>query len=1116
MPSLGNSVPPKALTPPKSPSADRNDGPTKTHVAPHRQSSGDVARAHGVKRSEILKANPRLNHQPYLAPKDRAEIPQNQEARSKRHTVQTGETPRTIATQHGVTESALREENGLEPHEDVSAGEELNIPENDDAQDDTNGVRTTRYVLADRLERTTATNVTGQTQDPVSTAAETTDAAAARVVETRLPPPDLLSRLPRGERDEMVANANQAKAELDQAVEAEIQARVNSPGQPPLTFETLHSVATQAVATRFNGTQSEIAVKDSLERVETARQAELNKTPLERAQERTDAAAERVRAAEDNLASIEASGVTRYVSSAADAARTELADAQAELHEAIRQELAMKVDSNTIPPRYLNNGDVTGYYAEQIGDRIGLTPGAQSALDSAVIAYRVTSAAESGGPQAAMAQLRALTPGLPPDVLQRALNDPEMQQVADEVAAYVANEVANVYAQSGEYEPYMAAEKLAELTAGLPPDVAAEVIEASMPSIQNIIDSEMENNLSTSGATLEALSSALGAAQGSAKGEAVTSEVAAMLIAGSKEHGNEMGYAAWIVAEELSKAVGRGADASLTVELARQAAVTGDIDGIPGVEYANNLLRLTSDQLVYLQNEAQYATEEYAKQSQELAWILSGPAKYATPEEQQAIIDEYRASHPELVAAEERLNKLGGQVMRTADALVSLPPELRGLPAAQQLEQDVAELTTDKHVEFAVSSSSDAQQVVSDMLDRADKGEDTLLSHLKDITAWIEQPTNFVKNMGGLVTKAIAGKAIQALGPDGTNVTEAGKQLDRLNQYADFLGLDQKTMSEVVDQFKIAANPDTTPEARNAALATVNEKLNEVEGGAYAVDSSLGKTFRGIGVALSLVGTLKSFEDAINDPNAQNVVTTLVSSAGLARDTAEFASAFMKTADWTDSWWFKGSGKVLGVVGTFLGGISIAQSLADGEFADAGFAAAGLAGGLLLASSSLLWTGVGAFLVVGSFVGKAIYDEITDDEHENATTEAALRQMGFDPEAAKILRNQDDDLNSPVPVLMALAENSGIDLKDPVQRQGFIDYINSLDNDKLDDLVHAAHGVDPKDDGTYPKTASNDSYVINGRPANANPRVPYDLNPHSVTALAAWMENNGFKVPPTL
>jgi LysM repeat protein len=131
-------------------SLPKSDAATSAHTKPHtatqRQSTGEVAREHGVKRSEIIRANPRLNHQPDLAPGDKIDIPQREDARAKRHQVEGDETPKKVADKYGVPERALREENGLEPHEHVRAGDTLNVPEAE-------GEQGARGSITDALDR---------------------------------------------------------------------------------------------------------------------------------------------------------------------------------------------------------------------------------------------------------------------------------------------------------------------------------------------------------------------------------------------------------------------------------------------------------------------------------------------------------------------------------------------------------------------------------------------------------------------------------------------------------------------------------------------------------------------------------------------------------------------------------------------------------------------------------------------------------------------------------------------------------------------------------------------------------------------------------------------------
>jgi LysM repeat protein len=268
---------------PYKPSPDNNP-PAKTHTAAQRQSVGEVAREHGVKRAEIIKANPRLNHQPNLAPKDGVEVPQHEEARARRHTVRDGETLNTIAGQYNITEGALREENGFEPHQDVYAGEALNIPDGEKIRDGKDGNCTDRYASADRLERTQRSNT-----DPVATAAERTDDAAVRVAATKLPPTDVLRRLPPGEQADLRATAKEAQTNLDQAVATEISVRTGALSYLPMDQESLREGAIDAIRSRVEDSPQSGVVDASIERVEwqrsidkaAAREAQIEQVALE-------------------------------------------------------------------------------------------------------------------------------------------------------------------------------------------------------------------------------------------------------------------------------------------------------------------------------------------------------------------------------------------------------------------------------------------------------------------------------------------------------------------------------------------------------------------------------------------------------------------------------------------------------------------------------------------------------------------------------------------------------------------------------------------------------------------------------------------------------------------
>jgi LysM repeat protein len=254
-------VPAKPAAPPKTgPAAP----PTQTHTAPHRQSVGEVAREHGVKRQQIIAANPRLQNQSSLAPGDHIQIPLKPEARSKQYRTLPGDTPKSVAQHHGTTESELREENGLELHEHVYPGTVLNVPGRADDDEDHEHA----YARANAAPASSKPPA-----DPVAEAEARTDKAAADAEAAKLPSPGALRDVPRGEREEMTRNAKAAQAELKAAVDAEIKTRMNAPGQPPLTSDTLYASAAGKVTARFAGMPGGALVKETVQQLGTERAA---------------------------------------------------------------------------------------------------------------------------------------------------------------------------------------------------------------------------------------------------------------------------------------------------------------------------------------------------------------------------------------------------------------------------------------------------------------------------------------------------------------------------------------------------------------------------------------------------------------------------------------------------------------------------------------------------------------------------------------------------------------------------------------------------------------------------------------------------------------------------
>jgi hypothetical protein len=130
------------------------------------------------------------------------------------------------------------------------------------------------------------------------------------------------------------------------------------------------------------------------------------------------------------------------------------------------------------------------------------------------------------------------------------------------------------------------------------------------------------------------------------------------------------------------------------------------------------------------------------------------------------------------------------------------------------------------------------------------------------------------------------------------------------------------------------------------------------------------------------------------------------------------------------------------------------------------------------ALSPVMLSGWGTALAVASSVGIYMYGRAKEmSKFENGETQKYLESLGFKPDIAKQLMNQDNDGHSVGPVLQAYAKANGWDLNKPEQVDEYITWINNLGKEKVESLVTAAQHVQPGEDGGLPLTNDKAKYL---------------------------------------
>lgn len=1091
MPSLGNSVPPKALTPPKPSSPDRKDNaPTKTHVAPHRQSAGDVARAHGVKRSEIIRANPRLNHQPFLAPKDRVEIPQNEGARSKRHTVQTGETPRTIATQHGVTESALREENGLEPHEDVNPGEELNVPENDNAQDDTNGTRTTRYASADRLERTAANNRLGQTQDPYSTAAERTDAAAERVVETQLPSPETLRRLPPGERDEMVANANQAKAELDQAVKAEVELRTNVISYLPVNHDQLRNAAADTIRSRMAGTEELAAVNGSLERVETTRLAELNKTPLQRAQERTDAAA-----AEVEETRLPPADVMRRLPSAEQAEmRANANAAQVELDRAVRSEISLTMSGSGTPYVPISADESYLLAVNSVNTRFANSPHAFVIAESvqSARADRTLDIASRQDPATALQTIDELVTSLPSHMQDKVLADSRVEQVVAKAADQATEPLNGDLDANSAGEPLIRSlETMVAMTDGLDPRLANRLVDEGITNIESAFAENGIDPIDIPHREGSMVHMTMLAGRAYEDGQDMALVDRAINLLGGSEN--------WQTNSMIGAISEEGAPPVLAL---RVGELRGSEDMASEVSFAVQY---------FADNSVASTYKDFIAANEELSWRIVSLGPLATEEALEKAVTDYINEHPELAETQARFAERGDQLTVQLKQLNALggDHELDGV-----VGENIAKVLGQPAAQAAILAAADANPSLL-------TGEDGLqfLDMTKKVTdVWnnegdkVMQP--FLAQLAERHIFSTYNQKVSFLDPrDPSTYSKAREAMLDLSdpRLARAMGLDEKKLEDLLEEFDNIVQDGRKPKrVRQDLHVFVRDELS----GLGLDPSSPAKVAADrLGMIFATTGLLLGARDFANNPSVLSAINATLGVGDVLNAQTMFNGKYAQI--------FRSPtfGGVLGAAQTIVGFYDAGTRLANGDVGGSLATATGAVGSGMLTAYALGWGSaalgpLGLGLVVFSSFALAHTQRISEsNKYMDGTTTKFLEDLGFDKEAAGVLSDQSGEGYNVLPLIAAYGDSNGWSRAETLER------INNMTADQLVAFRNVLNHTLDEVDGDISKitaTGPTDSVWTNpeGSTINMNKLDTYHLG--AVDEGSRWEQDRRVSIsPPT-
>ncbi|MFY1828431.1 hypothetical protein ACN47A_21075 [Myxococcus fulvus] len=686
-----------------------------------------------------------------------------------------------------------------------------------------------------------------------------------------------------------------------------------------------------------------------------------------------------------------------------------------------------------------------------------------------------------------------------------------------------AQAVADAYTKGG---AEAAAAELRKQTEDAPPDVAAEVLRAAQPTIDRITEELGKQAKKVDGAQFDPT---VFAEPGRKFDQVVTDLAVATNIAVKDGKNQDVSQAVGASItrnidkknigrfdEALGNAVTHGAGANLSLEVSRQLTEAGR--GKQADDILENVKEGTKEFNDHMSDVAKKVESHNGK----LAELIHAWGPLMTKEELANAIAEYKKGFSEY----DELEKLGGQMVRTAQSLKEMPENLKGMDHADDILEANEKLVAKQFPR--IEQSGDAQHELQALFKREGVGGNTLLKDIPAIAKTTDNEQEFLTQFANTSMKVVSAQTLAGSG--GAEPNAFNEMLEGVRRNAALFGLQPEQLNEVIAKIQdvkteAAAYPPpdpasgdsfalSLPPGLNSALESLRAAVDGLSGmGLFGAPNGLSQSFQALGGVVAATNLAIAVPKAIQNPSFTNVLTAINSAAGAALQADALAGVFRaapQTGAAVGGRW--AAGKLLGAVGA---GITLAQGVNaanNGDLAKAGLYAAQTAGQMALfatgfvgASASLALTGVGIVLAFGAAWGFHQLDKVrASNKHENSHTEDFLKGGGVTKNGvAHHLRNADEDGRSVGPVLAALAKHIGI------EPTAMLDYVQGLPKDKVLALVEACHGVDANKEGVFPDKASNDAWV---GPTRSGPGGVGGA-PHSLTGLATWARESGYDLP---
>ncbi|ALM54005.1 LysM peptidoglycan-binding domain-containing protein [Halomonas huangheensis] len=583
-----------------------------------------------------------------------------------------------------------------------------------------------------------------------------------------------------------------------------------------------------------------------------------------------------------------------------------------------------------------------------------------------------------------------------------------------------------------------AIERLETLTADLPPEFAAGVVDAMLPQLQ-----QAQQNFRDDGyAGVEigyngtlTLNSILDRIAGTEKGDAATQQIVEMAMIDM----NGVRSAMYQAASEGNSLP------ALAMELAAHEGTTESFR-----EEVIATAEQFRDQTIGDQSEAYY------EHLQELSYLIDTGDSAMTPEQLEAAIEDYIESRgdawsEELEGLRDDLADSGATLLEHIQQLQSLPNDIRA-----EYQDRIDALIDDPNAQLAVST---ALQENPELV-RGEAG-DQLVETFNELGIQGDDPLAATL-MGTYLNENVLGSMADLDFTDADAMADARQSIEEAltdkPHLAELMGVSTDDLNELATLLSGVLPSEPLPGGNefgrvNGILRNLNNTLDQIDG-KFVRSTPFSTTFRTTAFTIVGSGLINAGYNFLENPNLRNSAELGVALSRVGVDSAQLVAAYSNITDSHSPTVknLKAAGKFVHIMGATLAAADAVSRFQEGDYWGAGLNA-GVAGGVSIALlfGSTSWGGpVGFGIATLASLGLYINESGKEAPYQTQTTTEFLTHAGFSEVAAEILITRSEDGHNAVPLLMRYGELHGLSPEQTVE------WINSIPEGDNGDVMLGA------------------------------------------------------------